>query len=65
MVELCSVFKWWSKNQTEKKPGNGPNVRYSNGLPSQPTLPFENRTPFLSGIQMVTVVGIHIPNLLV
>ena len=37
------------------------NVRYTNGLPSHMILPFEYRTPILSGIQvfgiqMVTVV---------
>ena len=32
------------------------NVRYSNGLQSQVTLPFEYQTLLLSGIQMVTVI---------
>ena len=48
------------KNQTESR-FLVQNVCYSNGLSSHVTLPFEYRTPILSGIQvfgiqMVTVV---------
>ena len=49
MVDLCQFVKWsgirmvvWKLDW--KKPVNGPNVRYSNGLPMHTTLPFDYQT---------------------
>ena len=51
------VFEWGSENRTKKTLFMVQNVRYSNGLLSQMTLPFEYRTPQLSGIQVNPVFG--------
>ena len=55
MVDLRQVVKWWPENQTEKSLLMVKTVRYSNGLPSHATLPFEYRTTILSGIQLFRI----------
>ena len=50
-----SVLKWWSEDQTEKGLFKVQNVWYSNGPPSRMNLPFEYRTPILSGIQVFSI----------
>ena len=51
MVDLCRVVKWWSENRTEKACLWSKMSGYLNVLPSHVTLPFEYRTPKLSGVR--------------
>ena len=60
MIDLCPVVKWSGIQMVVwKLDWNSllmvQNVGYSNGQPSHVTLPFENRTPIMSSIQIFTV----------
>ena len=63
MVDLCLVFKWYFNGGVKtglKDPVHGPNVKYLNSSPSHTTLPFEYRTPKLSGIQVFGIQSITV-----
>ena len=65
VVDSCLVVKWSSIWMVVWKPDWKSlfivqNVWFSNGLPSHVTLPFEYRTPTLSGIQVFSILMVTV-----